>query len=176
MRVACILIACLLLDACSCSRKPDPDITIASTAQLPASAPGVEPADAATQTRRQILLEEQRRNMLEASSLVHGYLGALARGDIPGADVMWTGGKPAPVPDDNALRALGPVSMRIQSDPPRPLDPDELPSRSLEIPVHLHVSGSDGRVRNWEGWYRLRRKIGNDGWELSTASIQPRID
>jgi hypothetical protein len=31
-------------------------------------------------------------------------------------------------------------------------------------------------VQAWSGWYRLRRKVGNDGWELSSASVRPQLD
>lgn len=119
---------------------------------------------------------EQARTMREAAGVMHSYLGALASGNHSVADAMWVGGRPPPTPDDAALRALGPHSMHINTDAPKPLDPDEVPARSLEIPVRLRMSDPDGSVRNWSGWYRVRRKIGNDGWEISTASMRPQID
>ncbi|WDS37390.1 hypothetical protein [Pseudoxanthomonas sp.] len=176
MRVLPILLLSLLLGGCSCSRKPDPETIIGTTATLPQATATADPAEAAVGQRQQALRDEQNRNLRQAASMLHAYLGALASGNLETADAMWVGGKPPPAPDDAALRALGRYSVRINTDAPRPLDPDVYPSRSLEIPVRLRMSDANGNVRNWDGWYRLRRRIGNDGWEISTASMQPRID
>jgi hypothetical protein len=175
MRVASILLLSLLLGGCSCSRKPDPETTIGATAALPA-APAPDPAEVAAAQRLEAMREEQRGNLHEAAGTLHRYLGALAGGDLTVANALWVGGRPPPAPDDAALRAMGRYSAHINTDAPKPLDPDEFPSRSLEIPVRLRISDTEGNVRNWSGWYRLRRKIGNDGWEISTASMQPQLD
>jgi len=176
MRLVPLLMLSLLLADCSCSRTPDPDATPGITAAPAPATPEVDPAELAAQQRRQMLADEQQRNLLEAAGTVHRYLGALAGGDLETADAMWVGGHPPPVADDAALRALGRYSAHINTDAPRPLDLDERPSRSLEIPVRLRIADAQGGVRTWSGWYRLRRKIGNDGWEISTASMQPRLD
>jgi len=176
MRALSILLLSLLLANCSCSRKPDPETTLATTATLPPATTKPDPAELAAHRRRQALTDEQGRLLLEAAGTLHRYLAALASGDLTAADAMWVGGRPPPTPDDAALRAAGRYSAHINTDAPKPLDPDELPSRSLEIPVRLRISGADGSVRNWSGWYRVRRKIGNDGWEISTASMRPQID
>lgn len=176
MRVLPILLLCLLLPGCSCSRKPDPDVALGTAATRPPAPATPDPAEVAAERRRQAMREEQNRNLHGAAGTLHRYLGALASGNLDTADVMWVGGKPPPVADDAALRALGRYSVRINTDAPKPLDADEFPSRALEIPVRLRMSDADGNVRNWSGWYRLRRRIGNDGWEISTASMQPRID
>ncbi|SEL77410.1 hypothetical protein SAMN05428989_2482 [Pseudoxanthomonas sp. GM95] len=175
MRVACLLLLSLLVGGCSCSRKPDPKTTIASTATLP-PAPTPDPAEVAAAQRVEAMREEQRSNFHEAAGTLHRYLGALAAGDLSVADTLWVGGQPPPAPDDAALRALGRYSAHINTDTPKPLDPDEFPSRALEIPVRLRLSDAQGNVQRWDGWYRLRRKIGNDGWEISTASMRPQID
>jgi hypothetical protein len=175
MRVASIVLLSLLLDGCSCSRKPDPETTLGTTATLPAAATP-DPAQIAAAQRLEALRETQRSNLHEAASTLHRYLGALAGGDLTVANALWVGGKPPPKPDDAALRAMGRYSAHINTETPKPLDPDQFPSRALEIPVRLRMSDAEGNVRNWNGWYRLRRKIGNDGWEISTASMQPQLD
>ncbi|WP_340649117.1 hypothetical protein [Pseudoxanthomonas winnipegensis] len=174
MRLLLPLLLCLLLGNCSCSRKPEPQAELATTAALPQA--GARTDDQAALAKRQALDAQQQAHLLEAAGVLHAYLADIASGRLDQADAQWTGGKPAPVPDDAALRALGPRTMRINSDAPKPLDPDQYPSRSLEIPVHLQVADAQGRVQHWDGWYRLRRKIGNDGWTLSSASIRPQLD
>lgn len=176
MRLVPLLMLSLLLADCSCSRTPDPDATPGITAAPAPATPAADPAELAAQQRRQVLADEQQRNLLEAAGTLHRYLGALAGGNLEAANAMWVGGRPPPVPDDAALRALGRYSAHINTDAPRPLDPDELPSRSLEIPVRLRIADTQGNVRNWSGWYRLRRRIGNDGWQISTASMRPQLD
>ncbi|MEB1608302.1 hypothetical protein VDQ74_00050 [Xanthomonas campestris pv. campestris] len=100
------------------------------------------------------------------------YLGALpgtARGD---ADALWSGGRPAPVPDDAALRGIGNIqSMRINNDPPVALD-RERPSRRIEVPVQLIVRTDTGTQR-LVGAYRLQPRNGSDDWEIYSATLHP---
>lgn len=64
--------------------------------------------------------------------------------------------------------------MRINTDVPVPLD-DDSPPRAVEIPVILRVRGGNG-ISEIKGWYRLRRKISGDGWEITSASMRPSLD
>jgi hypothetical protein len=177
MRLPLLLLLCLLLGNCSCSRKPEPQTDVSATATLPAASErDAQTEDRAALARRQALDAQQQASLLEAAGALHAYLGDLASGRLDQANARWVGGRPAPVPDDAALRALGPHSMRINTEAPEPLDPDEYPWRSLEIPVRLQASDAQGHVQAWSGWYRLRRKVGNDGWELSSASVRPQLD
>jgi hypothetical protein len=34
----------------------------------------------------------------------------------------------------------------------------------------------DGGIREITGWYRLRRKVSDDGWEITSASMRPSLD
>jgi hypothetical protein len=110
-----------------------------------------------------------------AASTVHAYLAAAAGKDWDKADAYWVGGKPPPQPDDYSVRSLQDLgSMRINNEAPKPLD-EEMPTRAVEIPVVLRVRKSDG-IHEIKGWYRLRRKIGDDGWEITSASMRPSLD
>lgn len=178
MRIALLLALSLSLGACSCSRKPDPDaIHREARPQPPAAAPqAVDAAELKARQARTEALQAQRSAMSEAGDLMQRYLGALATGDTAAADGLWVGGKPPPVPDDAALRALGPRSMRINTDAPVPLDPDHVPSQSFEVPVRLRVADRDGGVQQWRGWYRVRRAADASHWEITTASLHPQLD
>jgi hypothetical protein len=62
-------------------------------------------------------------------------------------------------------------SMRINNDAPKALD-QESPSKSVEIPVTVRVRKDSG-IYEISGWYRLQRKVEGDGWEITSASLQP---
>ncbi|WP_238601289.1 hypothetical protein [Xanthomonas arboricola] len=113
-----------------------------------------------------------RANFAKASATVQRYLGALpgaARGD---ADALWSGGRPAPVPDDAALRGIGNIqSMRINNDAPIALD-QEQPPRRIEVPVQLIVRTDTGTQR-LVGAYRLQPRSGSDDWEIYSATLHP---
>lgn len=164
----------ILLGACSCQRQGDSH----SDSNLIAEGTDVEaalrsppadalPGDTATQSHPSDIAART-----QAASTLHAYLAELASGDHSRSDSYWSGGKPSPLPDDAILRELGPLaSLRIQNDTPRPLD-NESPTRSLEIPVKLRAQ-TDSGLRRFEGWYRLRAKVGGDGWEITGASLHP---
>ncbi|MBN6149474.1 hypothetical protein JR065_03920 [Xanthomonas sp. AmX2] len=103
------------------------------------------------------------------------YLGLLPAADRSGADALWVGGRPPPRADDAVLREMTDIrSLRIETDRPQPLDRED-PPRALEVPVRLRLHG-DGGSRRLQGWYRVRAKIGGDGWEITSASLQPQLD
>lgn len=128
--------------------------------------------DATIRAQRQA----QAEAMSQAVSQLHGYLGAIGAKDWDKADSYWSGGKPPPRPDDYPVRVLADMqALRIQNDRPQPLD-SEQPSNAIEVPVRLRATLDSGDSRQLAGWYRLRRKVDGSGWEITSASLQPRID
>lgn len=171
MRTMMLVVMALLVGGCSCSRKPDPEpAPRATTPEQPAAAANTvdsAPASAEAQTA-----EIQARAMSEAVSTLHSYLAIVAGKDWDKANAYWSGGKPPPREDDYAMRGVeGLRSMRINNEAPKPLD-DESPSGSIEIPVSLRIRKDSG-IYEINGWYRLQRKATDDGWEITSASLQP---
>ncbi len=175
MRGFPLLILVLLTAGCSCQRTPGDDrgdtahdaTDAAARATLPAStATEAPPAASASPSKPATLGAEQGA----PETAVHRYL-ELLLSDRASADRMWTSGKPAPQPDDAALRAAltDAASLRILTRAAVPLD-RETPHRALEIPVDLRMS-KDGAPLRFQGWYRVRRTIEGNGWELSSASV-----
>ena len=163
----------VLIGGCSCDRRTDAQI-----------APGDEPPAHANETAvgQNAPLQavpaprviDQANGVSASVSTVHAYVAAVAAKDWAKADAYWSGGKPPPRPDDFALRGVEDLrSLRINNESPKPLD-SEAPPQSVEIPVTLRVRKDTG-VYEIHGWYRLRRKIGGDGWEITSASLQPSI-
>ena len=164
----------LVLGGCSCSRDPGQDS--AKTAALATTDTSDQGADElAAQVASAKMDRARAAAMSEAASTVHAYLAAIAAKDWNKADAYWTGGKPPPRADDYAVRGIEDLrSLRINNDAPKPLD-SESPPRSLEVPVDLRVRKDTG-TQTITGWYRLRRKVGGDGWEITSASLQPAMD
>jgi hypothetical protein len=174
MRGPLLLTTVLLLGGCSCSRQPVAD-PAANTAASNQATPVQDPATAASQTAKAQALASNAASLSQAASTVHAYLAAAAGKDWTKADAYWVGGKPPPQPDDYSVRGLQDLgSMRINNEAPKPLD-EEIPTRAVEIPVVLRVRKSDG-IHEIKGWYRLRRKITDDGWEITSASMRPSLD
>ena len=176
MRGSLLMVTVLLLGGCSCSRQPDAEAVAGTTASGQA-APAQDPIAGANQaTAMQAQAQANNAAALSlAASTVHAYLAAAAGKDWDKADAYWVGGKPPPQPDDYSVRSLQDLgSMRINNEAPKPLD-EEIPTRAVEIPVVLRVRKSDG-IHEIKGWYRLRRKISDDGWEITSASMRPSLD
>ena len=171
------MVTVLLLGGCSCSRQPDAGPAAANDAASSQAASAQDPATAASQAAA-TQVQAQASNaaaLSQAASTIHAYLAAAAGKDWKKADAYWVGGKPPPQPDDYSVRSLQDLgSMRINNEAPKPLD-EELPTRAVEIPVVLRVRKSDG-IHEIKGWYRLRRKISDDGWESTSASMRPSLD
>ena len=179
MRILVLIVMAALAGSCSCERKPekDPAPSAEATVEAKAEAGGDGAAEAAKMEEAIQLQEDRQAVMSRAVSGLHSYLGLAAAKNWPKADAFWVGGKPPPRPDDHAFRAMaieGLRSMRINNDPPVPLD-QESPPRALEIPVTLRVRREDG-TRELKGWYRMRRKIDSDDWEITSASMQLTLD
>lgn len=172
MRGLLLVVIVLLLGGCSCSRQP-----VAEAVSTPATqaTPGQNPASAEAVASKSQASAENSAALSQAASTLHAYLAATAGKDWSKADAYWVGGKAPPRPDDYAVRSIEDLgSMRINTDAPEPLD-EESPTRAVEIPLVLRVRGSNG-ISEIKGWYRLRRKISGDGWEITSASMQPSLD
>lgn len=178
MRGLGIVMLAAAIAGCSCHRSADQETDdVAPSSHVVAAA---QPPDAATAGNASARSASDatsgdavaRANFAKASATVRRYLGALpgtARGD---ADALWSGGRPAPVPDDAALRSIGNIqSMRINNDPPVALD-QERPSRRIEVPVQLIVRTDTGTQR-LVGAYRLQPRNGSDDWEIYSATLHP---
>ncbi len=177
MRARMLLLALpLLLADCSCGRHPGNDASPADPAATDTPAANVAPAPAqaspSSDGEASTPLPEGAR---EAAATVHRYLALLQDPDPGRSDGYWSGGKPAPHPDDANLRALqGLRSLRVRNGTPRALD-QQSPTQTVEVPVQL-VASSDSGTRRFTGWYRLRRRVDGSGWELTAASLQPVLD
>ena len=172
MRGSLLVTVVLLLGGCSCGRQADVD---AASAPAPQAIPSQEPADTEAAALKLQASAENSAALSQAASTLHAYLAASAGKDWSKADAFWVGGKVSPRPDDYAVRSIEDLgSMRINTDVPVPLD-DDSPPRAVEIPVILRVRGGNG-ISEIKGWYRLRRKISGDGWEITSASMRPSLD
>ena len=175
MRILVLIVMAALAGSCSCQRKPEKDPAPSAAVEAKAEAGGDAAIEAARMQEAIQLQEDRQAVMSRAVSGLHSYLGLAAAKNWPKADAFWVGGKPPPRPDDHAFRAIeGLRSMRINNDSPIPLD-QESPPRALEIPVTLRVRREDG-TRELKGWYRMRRKIDSDDWEITSASMQLTLD
>lgn len=164
----------LLVAGCSCRREPD-----APEAGLPPPAAAVAPDAAGSASPAAAAPPSSPRDRSApafgaAASTVHAYLAALPNPG-PASDAFWSGGKPAPRPDDAVLRTLADLhSLRVENDAPHALDRED-PPRAIEVPVRLTALTAEGR-RRFSGWYRLRARIDGQGWEITSASLQPVLD
>ncbi|MET0814852.1 MAG: hypothetical protein ABWX88_06630 [Pseudoxanthomonas sp.] len=174
MRGIVPVFAVLLLGACSCDRKPETEPAV-STVPSDQAGPVADAATTAESVATAQALAKNSANLAQAASTLHAYLAVVAGKDWTKADAYWVGGKAPPRPDDYTVRSIEDLgSMRINSKAPEALD-EESPTRAVEIPVTLRVRG-DGGIREINGWYRMRRKVSDDGWEITSASLQPSLD
>ncbi|MEA9759021.1 hypothetical protein VDF70_08030 [Xanthomonas campestris pv. raphani] len=176
MRQLISVFSLLLLAGCSCQRTPEPQAangspasaTVATTAASPVASERPGAVSTATDPKQALA----SANYAQASATVHRYLGALPGAARADADALWTGGHPAPVPDDAVLRNIGQIiSLRINNDPPIALD-QQRPPRLIEVPVQLTVRTTSGTER-LVGAYRLQPRVGSDTWEIYSATLQP---
>ena len=157
------------------------DAALASDAVLMGAVGGPQWANAPRHLRPEAGLLNLRKAMDVYANLRPAYCfealadaSSLKRELVSGLDIMFvrelTGGVYFGQP--RGIEDLG--SMRITNRAPEPLD-QEIPTRAVEIPVVLRVRKSDG-IHEIKGWYRLRRKITDDGWEITSASMRPSLD
>ena len=172
MRTMLSLTALLLIAGCSCQRNAEQSQEATTAA---ATAPEQEQAPLAQPGQPIETPPSEKAGYAEAASTLHAYLRVIAAKQWNEADSYWSGGKAPSQPGDTSVRAAQDLrSMRIQNGSPKPLD-NESPARSIEIPVTLRVRETTG-ITEINGWYRLRRKVGGDGWEITSASLQPALD
>jgi len=168
-----MLLALVGLAGCSCHRQPDAETPVhPAAAEVPpqANAGSAAQIDADAPPRLRQLRAQAR---LDAANAVQRYL-TIWPGHPEDADRMWAGGRPPALREDANLRSLqGLVSMRVRNDLPVALDQED-PPRAMEVPVHVLVQMPDGNHR-FNGWYRVRMRIDGDGWELTSASLQPEL-
>ncbi len=177
MRAVPLLIATTLLAGCSCQRSPEaaqlaPAASAATSAGVPTEPPTqTDPAD---NSQAQNTDAAAKRGTV-AAPVIHAYLQALFENNGQ-ADAFWAGGRPSPQPDDAGLRAVLPTmnSLRVHNGTTIALD-RESPPQALEIPVDIRL-GSDAGNQRFKGWYRVRPRIDGDGWEITSASLQPELN
>ncbi|WP_166745299.1 MULTISPECIES: hypothetical protein [Xanthomonas] len=175
MRWIAIVMSVAALAGCSCQRTAEQETAAAPPASHQADAMEQAAIHAAPGTPA--LAEDPddaqaRAAFAEASATVQRYLGALPGAARADADALWTGGRPAPVPDDAVLRGMSDIqSMRIMNDPPLPLD-QQHPPRQIEVPVRITVRTRSG-TQQLVGAYRLQPRAGSDRWEIYSATLQP---
>lgn len=167
---AIVVGACLLLLARGCGERGDADSSADGAAPAVAPPGAGNEADAAEAARRAQALAYAGA-MRAAVDTLHKYLTALGE-DQASADAYWSGGAPPPGDDGEAdLRTLRDLrALRIENGRPRPLDSQAIPA-ALEIPVQLRVSLQGAPQRHYDGYYRLRRAISGDRWEITSAAI-----
>lgn len=163
----------LSLSHCSCQRQTDAEAEPPSPADTPSALPG--PAPAATASPSQDPAASAAQAARDAVTALHTYLGLLPGPERERADAYWSGGRPLAGSGDWLLREVpGLGNMRVDSEPPRPLD-QESPPRAFEIPVRLRLVTDAGPGR-LHGWYRLRARIDGQGWEITSAQLDPVLD
>ncbi len=172
MRIALLLLSTTLFASCSCQRDADDAQATTSTptaTQPSAAAPSVDEAE----IQKLAGLQDQRYAAFSsAASAVQSYLGAVGAKDWKKADVFWVNQRPGSGEAD--LRALENLSsLRIENDTPEQLDKEAVP-KAMEVPVNMRASFKNGApMRRYRGWYRLRQKVSGEGWEITSASIDP---
>ena len=166
--VVAVIVACaLILGLRSCD---DTDRRIdAVRGAAPSSSPNDAPG--ATQTASANAAGDPVRAaaMRAAVSTLHQYIGALPGSDRAKADAFWVGGRPPAQTGEADLRALrSPRGMRLQNWTPTFIGSA---GDAVEIPIVLNVSLADTSIRRYRGWYRLRRAIDGNRWEITSASV-----
>lgn len=119
------------------------------------------------------VVSQRQQAVSAAASTLHRYLAALSSKDFAKADAFWLNGRPPAQSNEADLRSLKDLSaLRIENDPPKPLDSESVPA-ALEVPIELRVSTGDAPNRYYRGWYRLRATNPAKGeWKITSASVK----
>ena len=137
------------------------------------AAPGHRTASPAADKNRAALAERRRSEMRASVSVVHQYLQRVSKREFEQADELWAYRRSPAAGEESGLRALGDVRvMRIDNDPPVPMDEEPIPA-AVEVPVRLLATFPDNRQARFSGYYRVRRNPVEGRWELIGASLQP---
>lgn len=168
-----LLLLPLLFAGCSC--QPEPVVIDPPGAATTDSVTEAAPPAAGTGAETPTLVPEASAvspGALDETSTVHQYVVALLNQDRSIADAYWTGGRPAPRPDDTVLREIPELrSLRVKTRTTVARDAEQ-PSRLLEVPVQIRAVTADGAL-TFEGWYRLQPRPDGSSWEIQSASIHP---
>lgn len=170
---ALVLVAVLVIGVRSCvHHEPETDITLAPGS---ADVVAVTPQDTAADAEAARLREQIRQHddaLYAAVATLQSYLAALGGDDRASADAFWAGGRPPRDSREADLRNLQDLrGFRIENGRPEALDSEAVP-RALEIPVELRVSVANGPLRRYRGWYRMRRAVADNRWEITSASME----
>jgi hypothetical protein len=167
-----VLLLCAAAGLRSCLHDDGDDAASTQAGTLaarPNAADTTATADASAAQRA--LVARRNEAIADAVSALHAYLAALGGEDRAKADAYWAGGKPPARTGEADLRDLKNLrALRSQNGMPSPLDSAPVPD-ALEIPIELRASFSDAPQRRYRGWYRLRRAVAGDSWEITSASI-----
>lgn len=159
----------LLLGWRSCGREDAGDM------RAPASNDAdVDAATAPSQGNDAAHVTGQRQQAVSAAAAtLHRYLAALSSKEFAKADAFWLDGRPPAQSNEADLRSLKDFgALRIENDPPKPLDSEPVPA-ALEIPIELRISSGDAPNRYYRGWYRLRATNPAKGeWKITSASVK----
>jgi hypothetical protein len=170
---ALLLVVGGVLGVRSCTRQEDvsTDAALRPPASTSAGRDASAGSAAADTAARRALMRRRNAAMGAAVSTLHAYLTALGGDDRAKADAFWSGGKPPARSGEADLRLLENLhALRIQNGTPNALDSEPVPN-ALEIPVELRASLDDAPMQRYRGWYRLRRAVADDSWEITSATI-----
>lgn len=169
---AVVMAAILIIGTRGCSHRDSDADTHPSLGSADVTTPSTRDMDAEADAAR--LREQIRRHddaLYAAVATLQRYLAALGGDDRAAADAFWAGGSPPRDPNEADLRNLRELrGLRIENGKPQALDSEPVP-RALEIPVELRVSVANGPLRRYQGWYRMRRAVADDRWEITSASV-----
>ena len=172
-----LLVAFALL---ACTRDAGAPLTEGAEAAVSNDAGATAPAtpehrsaSPAAGKNRAALAERRRSEMRASVSVVHQYLQRVSKREFEQADELWAYRRSPAAGEESGLRALGDVRvMRIDNDPPVPMDEEPIPA-AVEVPVRLLATFPDNRQARFSGYYRVRRNPVEGRWELIGASLQP---
>ncbi len=169
-----LLVVIVVLAGRGCSRSPDDagltTIDPPGAQRNPApQAGGAAPPDPAA-----ALANRRHADMQEAVSTLHRYLAALGSGDVASSATYWAGGIVPRASGEADLRRRGALrSLRSKTGMPSALDDSVVPD-ALEIPVELRAAADGAPMQLYAGSYRLRRRVADGGWEITSAAINAR--
>lgn len=170
---ALVLAAVLAIGVRSCvHHEPETGIPPSPGTAESAAATTQDTAAEAEAARLRAQIRQHDDALYAAVATLQRYLAALGGDDRAAADAFWTGGQPPRNSREADLRTLQDLrGLRIENGRPEALDSEAVP-RALEIPVELRVSVANGPLRRYRGWYRMRRAVADDRWEITSASME----